>query len=114
MNFWMSSHFMVFGHGLPLLCGGSVVYAASQTALAPISSFIRMKPYYFILFGLIAVLVLSRTFGSGQIWRRIDVQGDYRLSRNIVQEGLELFGYLFISYGAFLFRRCRGFDDLIL
>lgn len=90
----------------------SISYAAIRcrdTVFQPMADFIDTKPYYFIVMGLIVLLVFSRTFGSGNmLWN--DLLGSYAFKfKTVVQEGLELFGYLFIAYGAynFLTRRER-------
>lgn len=85
----------------------SLIYAWKwrHTILPAMEKFVRSRAYYFILFGLVTVMVLSRTFGSGDlIWRRIDTVGEVSLVKTVIQEGLELFGYIIISYGSILYR----------
>lgn len=63
--------------------------------------FLNTKSYHFILIGMLVVIVLSRSFGSGSLlWK--DIMGEnYRdVLRNAIQEGLELFGYALLFYGA--------------
>lgn len=85
----------------------SIVYArwlAKSTTLKPLVSFINTKPYFLILIGLIILIILSRTFGSGNLfWNYLLPDGGAFLAKTVVQEGLELFGYAFIFYGALVF-----------
>lgn len=58
----------------------------------------------FIFLGLITLLVLSRTFGSGNlIWNDVLPQGIASTFKSALQEGLELYGYIYILYGSFRF-----------
>jgi hypothetical protein len=45
------------------------------------------------------VLVFSRVFGTGSLWRAIMLDEYQNLYKSVIQEGLELFGYLLIAYG---------------
>lgn len=85
---------------------GTILYAryvAKNTTLKPLTNFISTKPYFLILIGLIILLVLSRTFGSGNLlWHAILAENSSR-AKTVVQEGLELFGYAFIFYGSLVF-----------
>jgi hypothetical protein len=56
----------------------------------------------FMLFGLVTLLVFSRTFGSGSlIWNDLLPKGIAFTFKSVLQEGLELYGYIFILYGSF-------------
>lgn len=78
----------------------------SGTTLEPLGSFIDSKSYVYILVGLITLLVLSRTFGSGNLlWNHL-LPADYAFNfKTAVQEGLELYSYGLILYGSLLFWR---------
>ncbi len=77
-----------------------------DTIVKPLADFIYTKPYYYMSFGLLVVLIFGQSFGSrSMIWRHaIDTEDSYWI-RNILQEGLELFGYIFITYASCLFAR---------
>ncbi|MFO7788506.1 MAG: hypothetical protein R6W87_12195 [Halospina sp.] len=81
----------------------ATLFARKHPFLVPFRLYLQSKPYLFTLFGLIAVIVFSRLFGSGNVlWEDLmgsDYSHDYK---SAIQEGLELFGYLFIGYGALL------------
>lgn len=85
----------------------SIIYAAffcRNTIIKPMSDFINTKPYFFIIFGLIVVMVFSRIFGSGNVFWKHILSSEYMfLIKGVLQEGIELFGYLFLAYGSFLF-----------
>lgn len=79
--------------------GAVIVYR--ETVLTPMADFTETKASHNIFFGLLVVLVFSRVFSSGNLlW--IDIMGDdYKwLYKSAIQEGLELFGYIFIFYGS--------------
>ena len=90
-----------------LIALASIGYArfiAKNTSLKPLVNFINTKPYFLVLIGLIVVLILSRTFGSGGLlWHDLLPEGNSSLVKTVVQEGLELLGYAFIFYGSLVF-----------
>ncbi len=58
--------------------------------------FSKTNVYFNLLVGLIIIMVFSRLFGSGTLWKEI-MNDDYNhIYKTIIQEGLELFGYMFI------------------
>ncbi len=76
------------------------------TVLPPLARFSTRRPYLYFLLGIVLLLVFSRIFGSGGLlWKH--VLGDQYVSRvkAIVQEGLELYGYLLIALGMVSSRR---------
>ncbi len=85
----------------------SITYVTTRcrnSVAGPVSRFINTRPYFFIMFGLIVLVVFSRTFGSGTlIWK--DLIGTTYTSefKSALQEGIELLGYLFIIYGVSIF-----------
>lgn len=91
------------------VAGASITYACMlcrQTVLGPMSAFIDTKPYFYLVFGLLVVLVFSRLFGSGALLWKHAMMADYSSTyKSAVQEGLELFGYVFVAFGSILFAR---------
>lgn len=66
------------------------------TAMANAS---QARSFVYIVIGLAIVLAFSRVFGTGSLWRLIlDVEAG-SLAKNVIQEGLELLGYLFVFWG---------------
>lgn len=54
----------------------------------------------FVFFGFVFLVIFSRAFGSGDLWRAI-MQENYSWQfKAAVQEGLELMGYAIIAYGS--------------
>ncbi len=67
--------------------------------------FSQTKSYLYILIGLVIIMSFSRLLGSGSLWREV-MSDDYRhVYKTIIQEGLELFGYMFIFIGALAQRK---------
>lgn len=85
---------------------GFVAVYCQDRVVEPMASFIDTKPCLHIEFGLIVVLVFSRIFGSGKlVWKLVLSEGYINMAKSAIQEGIELFGYLFIAYGAYLLLR---------
>jgi hypothetical protein len=85
-------------------------FGSRSTILPPMAGYFDSRPYIYLSFGFIIVLFFSRVFGSGSLlWK--DILGEHysQVFKTALQEGLELFGYLFIALGSVmtLFERCR-------
>lgn len=90
-----------------LIAIASVAYVITycrKSVLQPMAEFIGSRPYFYIQFGLVTLLIFSRTFGSGRLlWNTIlDTKAAFEF-KSALQEGLELFGYVFITHGAVAF-----------
>jgi hypothetical protein len=80
----------------------AIVYASRQrgTVIAPLIGNLQTKSFNYIMIGLILVVLFSRLFGTGQLWREV-MGEDYRnLYKSMIQEGLELLGYVLICFGS--------------
>lgn len=77
-----------------------------DTIWKPMSNFVDTKSHTYIMIGMITLLVLSRSLGSGELlWKHIlGDNADTIMLKTALQEGLELYGYIFICYGSWLFR----------
>jgi hypothetical protein len=71
-----------------------------HTVIGPMAAFTRLQGYHQLILGLVVVLVFSRVFGTGSPWRAVMLDEYQNLYKSVIQEGLELFGYLLIAYGA--------------
>ncbi len=83
---------------------GSIVYARKcpGTVKSPMLQHMDSKNFVYINIGLIIILIFSRTFGSGHLWREI-MGADYStVYKTVIQEGIELLGYIFVLYGSVL------------
>jgi len=85
-----------------MLAFGSIYYAANHpnTVIVPMVDHITSKQFSYLFIGLIFILIFSRLFGTGYLWR--DIMGDdyNSLYKNIIQEGLELSGYILVWFGS--------------
>ncbi|MFU8848958.1 MAG: hypothetical protein ACNA77_09625 [Opitutales bacterium] len=85
------------------VAAGSVIYAfvCGRNVFATLVNFASTLEYYFMLFGMLTLFVFSRTFGSGSLlWKEVMGEGYTHGFKSALQEGLELYGYIFILYGA--------------
>lgn len=87
---------------------GSTVRFWRDSVIGPMAGFVGTKAYVHLLIGLLTVLLFSRIFGSGNLlWKQLLGTAYSSVFRGALQEGIELFGYLFIAYGAFRMLRRR-------
>jgi hypothetical protein len=82
----------------------TLIYARKrpETVSGPLVYYLQTYPFAYITIGLMIVVVFSRIFGSGIIWKVV-MANEYSFKlKSIVQEGVELLGYAFIFYGSVL------------
>lgn len=80
----------------------TLIYARKSpgTVSGPLVYYFQTSPFGYITIGLMIVLLFSRIFGSGFIWKEV-MADNYRYHyKAIIQEGLELLGYAFVFYGS--------------
>ena len=85
-----------------LLASSVIIYSIKNSSffISSIRSFSETNTYCYILVGLVIVLVFSRLLGSGTLWEEV-MNDDYQyVYKTIIQEGLELFGYVFLFVGS--------------
>ena len=90
--------------------GAAIGYALSpgrrETILPAMVRYIGTHSYYYMFFGLMMVLVFSRVFGSGAlVWEAAMGDQYNREIKTVIQEGLELFGYVLMAFSAWFFFR---------
>ena len=77
-----------------------LAYRHRQDLLAEMASAAVSRSFIYITIGLAVVLFFSRLFGTGSLWRLVlDGATNTALVKTVVQEGLELFGYVLIFVG---------------
>ncbi len=106
---WVFQSFWIWPAGLIAISAVACAVGCRETILKPMALFVGTKSQLFITIGLVVLLAYSRTMGSGEMfWKHIINGPDYQVVKTAVQEGLELFGYLFICYGSVVFWRDGG------
>lgn len=81
---------------------GTIIYTFKNTEYFAASAyqFKATKAYIYILIGLVVILVFSRLFGTGGLWKVV-MAADYKHHyKSTIQEGLELFGYAILFLGS--------------
>jgi hypothetical protein len=92
--------------GIAMAAVLALAWRYRETILPGLATFLDRRAYPFFMIGLLIVIVLSRSLGSGRmLWNILGCDDTHRLFKTIIQESLESFGYLLITYGAFLLRR---------
>ena len=102
-----------FFHGAwAYLSGGVAVIAITlalrmhRTLLPGAVDFVNTRAFIYVQIGLVVVVMLSRSLGSGrQLWFLLGQDDSYRLCKTVIQEALESFGYLLICFGAIMLHR---------
>ena len=86
-----------------LLASLVIMYSVNNSTylLSSVRDFSQTNAYFNILVGLVIIMIFSRLFGSGTLWKEV-MNDDYNhIYKTIIQEGLELFGYVFLFIGSF-------------
>ena len=86
-----------------LLASLVITYAVkhSENFISSVREFSQTNAYFNILVGLVIIMVFSRLFGSGTLWKDVMNDDYHHIYKTIIQEGLELFGYVFVFIGSF-------------
>ena len=86
-----------------LLAISVIIYSIKngEFLLSSVRSFSQSKAYFNILMGLVIIMIFSRLFGSGTLWKEVMNEDYHHIYKTIIQEGLELFGYMFLFIGSF-------------
>ncbi len=63
----------------------------------------QTKQFTYIFIGFMIIVLFSRLFGTGSLWRDIMGENYNHIYKTVIQEGIELFGYSLLFYGSVLF-----------
>lgn len=86
-------------------CIGMAMTRYKDSVLEPMAAYTRSREYVFMVGGVLLLLVFSRVFGSGHLlWEHIMGDNYDYVLKSALQEGLELLGYSWMTYGAY--RHC--------
>lgn len=82
-----------------------IIYAARcrGTVIVPMADYMGNRFFNYILTGLLIVIVFSRAFGTSSLWQTVMGEQYDPVYKTVIQEGLELLGYVLIFYGSVLF-----------
>ena len=86
-----------------LLASSVIIYSIKHSTyfISSVRTFSQTNAYFNILVGLVIVMIFSRLFGSGTLWKEVMNDDYHHIYKTIIQEGLELFGYVFLFIGSF-------------
>lgn len=81
----------------------AITYAVKNNAtlVSSVREFSQSNAYFNILVGLVIIMIFSRLFGSGTLWKEVMNDDYHHIYKTIIQEGLELFGYIFLFIVSF-------------
>ena len=71
-----------------------------DNVLKTMAEYMQSPPFTTMSFGIMVVLVFSRVFGMGKLWKLIMGDKFNHLVKNVAEEGTELFGYSIIFLAA--------------
>jgi hypothetical protein len=60
--------------------------------------YMATKSYAFMTFGIITVFLFSRLYGRTEFWETVMEEKYFRSVKNVSEEGIELYGYLFFFF----------------
>lgn len=89
---------------LVLIAALWIAYRNKETVVHGLAVFSESRASVWMIIGLLCVLVFSRLFGSKHIWYNLWDADRVRVLKNVVEEGLELFGYALMMTASILFR----------
>jgi hypothetical protein len=79
------------------------VYRNRDTFIRPFYEYLKLPAFGVTMSGFVSLMVFSRLFGRGKMWRNIlevdHLEGPYRWVKNAAEEGTELLGYALIFIG---------------
>lgn len=101
---WVGNRFWVYPAVAMAITACSIAIANRRSIATGINAYLGSRAHTVMLLGMVTVLVLSRTLGSGDLlWEHVfEDQSTSEMAKKTVQEGLEHFGYLLIAYSALL------------
>ena len=94
--------FWVIPNTLLLGVGALFVYRQRDTLHGPLKRHVATREAVFMMLGFVVLIVFSRVFGSGNVWRPIMGDSYDPALKAAVQEGIELLGYALFAFGALL------------
>jgi len=85
---------------------GYVFLRCRDSVISPMANYVGTPSYYILVISLVIILVFSRVFGSGNlIWQSVMGEAYLPVYKNVIQEGLELFGYILLMLSGFMLKR---------
>lgn len=80
----------------------AILYRLRIKIIPSIVSFSGTRAFTYLIVGLLLTVLFSRAFGTGWFWAEVMGEDYQRIYKTIIQEGLELLGYVFIFFGSVL------------
>lgn len=81
------------------VAGGILIWQHRRTIKAGFMQHFASRYGMLVLLGLFVLIVFSRAFGSGDLWRAIMAENYTPQIKGAIQEGLELLGYAIFAFG---------------
>jgi hypothetical protein len=99
-GFWLYPALLLAFSSLIMTFGRQPKQTLNQLAV-----FTQQPQYGFMIVGLICILIFSRLFGIGTLWKHLLDGGYARVAKNVAEEGPELFGYMICLISTILYYR---------
>ena len=81
---------------------GFLVFKNRKTIRPALIHHVQDSSFWILTVGFFQLIIFSRLFGSGKLWKNIPNQADLAVAKSIIQESTELVSYSFIFLGAYL------------
>ncbi|CZF81388.1 hypothetical protein GCE9029_02577 [Grimontia celer] len=85
-----------------IVAASAIIYSLTDRAETAnqFAAFVNHRNFALLCMGLVMLLVFSRLFGMGSLWREVLDEGYVRAAKNIAEEGTELMAYVTIFYAS--------------
>ncbi|USH05227.1 hypothetical protein K6Q96_18590 [Grimontia kaedaensis] len=85
-----------------IVAASAILYSQTNRAESAeqFAAFVKHRHFALLCLGLVLLLVFSRLFGMGSLWREVLDEGYVRAAKNIAEEGTELMAYVTIFYAS--------------
>ncbi|NGN96126.1 hypothetical protein G5S52_00205 [Grimontia sp. S25] len=85
-----------------IVAASAILFSLTNRAetAAQFAAFVKHRHFALLCLGLVLLLVFSRLFGMGSLWREVLDEGYVRAAKNIAEEGTELMAYVIIFYAS--------------
>ena len=81
---------------------GFLVFKNRKTIRPALIHHVQDSSFWILTVGFFQLIIFSRLFGSGKLWKNIPNQADLAVAKSIIQESTELVSYSLIFLGAYL------------
>ncbi len=106
MDFWLDKIYKGLWFYPAMFTAITVIMYSIRQKQAMLPTFVEFtstRSYPYIMTGLLILLLFSRLFGTGSFWQEVMTENYHPVYNRVIQEGIELLGYVLIAFGSTYF-----------